>query len=401
MGPRRMRLIGLVAVVAAAAVAALLGSETTTAGRPVAERSSSSAPATTPPNTTPPSTTSSTTATAPAEPANDCAEVIDGLSTRQRLAQLLMVGVDPSSVDSATKVAGEEGVGGIFLGGNDTTLLTGDRLGGVRKAAKVPLSVSVDEEGGRVQRVDDLDGDVPSARVMAKSMTVAQVHKVARARGKALHDRGVTVDMAPVLDVTTQPDDDVIGDRSFGSDPATVSKYAGAFAQGLAESGVLPVVKHFPGHGHANGDSHQAAVTTPKLADLRRSDLVPYRKLLPTTPVAVMVGHMAVPGLTNGLPATLSPATYQLLRTEFAFDGLVMTDDLGGMQAVSARYPLPKAVLTALTAGADVALWSSGEQYVPEVLDTLEAATKDGTLTARRVTDALTHVLRAKGACKR
>ena len=394
MGPRRMRLIGLVAVVAATAVAALLGSETTTAGRPVAARSPSTAP-----TTTTPGPTSSTAAPVPAEPASDCAQVIGGLNTRQRLAQLLMVGVDPSSAGSATKVAGEEGVGGIFLGGNDTTLLTDDRLAGVRKAAKVPLAVSVDEEGGRVQRVDEIDGDVPSARVMAKTMTVAQVHKLAHDRGKALHDRGVTVDFAPVVDVTTQPDDDVIGDRSFGADPAVVSKYAGAFAQGLAESGVLPVVKHFPGHGHANGDSHQTAVTTPKLADLRKSDLVPYRNLLRTTRVAVMVGHMAVPGLTGGLPATLSPATYKLLRTEFSFDDVVMTDDLGGMQAVSGRYPLPKAVLTALTAGADIALWSSGEQYVGEVLDTLEAANKDGTLTDKRVTDALTRVLRAKGAC--
>jgi beta-N-acetylhexosaminidase len=391
-----MRLIGLVAVVAAAAVAALLGSETTTAGRPVAAQSPSTAP-----TTTPSSTPSSTTSQAPVEPASDCARVIDGLSPRQRLAQLLMVGVDPSSVDSATKVAGKEGIGGIFLGGNDTTLLTGDRLARVSKAAKLPLSVSVDEEGGRVQRVDDLDGDVPSARVMAESMTVAQVRKLARDRGKALHDRGVTVDFAPVVDVTTQPADGVIGDRSFGADPAVVSKYAGAFAQGLAESGVLPVVKHFPGHGHANGDSHQTAVTTPKLADLRKSDLVPYRTLLPTTRAAVMVGHMAVPGLTGGLPATLSPATYELLRTEFSFDGIAMTDDLGGMQAVSGRYPLPKAVLTALTAGADIALWSSGEQYVGEVLNTLETATKNGTLPPRRVTDSLTRVLRAKGACTR
>ena len=102
----------------------------------------------------------------------------------------------------------------------------------MRDAAQVPLAVSVDEEGGRVQRVDDLDGDVPSARQMTKSMSVAQVHKLARDRGKALHDRGVTVDFAPVVDVTGQPDDDVIGDRSFSADAATVGRYAGAFARG-------------------------------------------------------------------------------------------------------------------------------------------------------------------------
>jgi beta-N-acetylhexosaminidase len=112
-----------------------------------------------------------------------------------------------------------------------------------------------------------------------------------------------------------------------------------------------------------------------------------------------MVGHMSVPGLTKGLPASLSPATYRLLRDEYDFRGLVMTDDLGGMQAVSGRYPLPKAVVTALAAGADMALWSSGERYLDDVLDALQNALADGTLTQAGVTESLTRVLTAKGAC--
>lgn len=396
MGPRRMRLAGLLLAVVIGAVVALIGSRTfTQTGSPVAER----------PQPAPSTESSTPTSEAPAkaepapEPTGSCAEVIAGLEPRERLAQLLMVGVDPSSPDSAKKVAGE-GTGGIFLGGNDTTLLVDDRLAGVRKAAKVPLAVGVDDEGGRVQRVDELDGDLPSARVMAKTMSVAEVRTAARDRGAALRARGVTVNIAPVLDVTTQRDDDVIGDRSFGSDPAVVSRYAAAFAQGLGAAGVLPVVKHFPGHGRASGDSHQAAVSTPALAELRKVDLVPYRQLLRSTRVAVMVGHMTVPGLTGAVPASLSPATYRLLRGEFAFDGVAITDDLGGMQAVSGKYPLPQAVLTSLTAGADIALWSSGEQYLGEVLDTLEDALAAGKLTPARVTEALTRVLRAKGACE-
>jgi beta-N-acetylhexosaminidase len=234
---------------------------------------------------------------------------------------------------------------------------------------------------------------------MAKSMTVDEVRAVARKRGAAMRARGVTVDFAPVVDVTSQPDDDVIGDRSFGSDPAVVARYADAFARGLADSGVLPVVKHFPGHGRASGDSHQSAVTTPTLADLRKVDLVPYRQLLGADRTAVMVGHMAVPGLTGGLPASLSPATYRMLRGELSFDGLVLTDDLGGMQAVSGRYPLPQAVLASLAAGADIALWSSGEQQTGEVLDVLEGAVADKRLPTARVDEALGRVLRAKAVC--
>ncbi|MGH3762696.1 glycoside hydrolase family 3 N-terminal domain-containing protein [Actinophytocola sp.] len=402
MAVRQTRLIGLLVAVTAGVVGVLVWSPTDTpAGDPVAERQP--ATSTTPTTRTTPATTDAPTSAPepPPTPEASCARLIGKLSQRERVAQLLMVGVDPSSPDSAVQVAGDEGVGGIFIGGTDPTLLVDDRLDAVRKAAKVPIAISVDEEGGRVQRVEDLDGDVPSAREMAKSMTVAEVHKLARDRGAALHARGVTVDFAPVVDVTTQRDDDVIGDRAFGSDPAVVTRYAGAFARGLRESGVLPVIKHFPGHGRASGDSHTGAARTPALADLRRVDLLPYHRLLGSQRVAVMVGHMAVPGLTGNVPATLSPATYRLLRGEFSFDDIAITDDLGGMQAVSSRYPLPKAVLAALTAGADVAFWSSGEQHLDEVLDTLERAVADRTLPATRVTDSLTRVLRAKGACRR
>jgi beta-N-acetylhexosaminidase len=336
---------------------------------------------------------------APDKPPEDpCAAVIQGLPPRQRLAQLLMVGVDPSSAASATRVA-KAGVGGIFLGGSDTTLLEGGRSAAIRDAAIVPVDIAVDEEGGRVQRVDALDGDMPSARTMATTMTVDQVRGLARARADALRSRGVTVDFAPVLDVTTQGDGEVIGDRSFGSDPEVVSRYAGAFADGLAEGGVLPVVKHFPGHGRASGDSHLSLVNTPPLDELRAVDFVPYRTLLGSVRTAVMVGHLSVPDVTDGLPATLSPAAYRLLRDELTFDDVVFTDDLGGMRAVAGRYPLPQAVLTALSAGADVALWSSGEQHLDTVLDTLEGALASGQLPPQRVTESLTRVLRAKNAC--
>lgn len=402
---RRPRLAAFLTAVLLGAVLASLGlgwqrADPLVAGHPAARSSADG------PSASGPASTSTTATTTPAPsaarpagpPGRSCAEVAAGLTPRLRLAQLLMVGVDPSRVEPAVELAGSVGIGGIFLGGNDTALLVDNRLAAVRAAAALPLAVSVDDEGGRVQRIDRLDGPVPSAREMAASMTVEDVHALARDRGAALRARGVTIDFAPVADVTEQVADDVIGDRSFGADPAVVTRYANAFAMGLSESGVLPVVKHFPGHGHASGDSHQGAVTTPGLADLRKVDLVPYRQLLGSRPTAVMVGHLDVPGLTGGRPATLSPATYRLLRDEFAFDGVAITDDLGGMRAVSARYPLPQAVLTALVAGADIAFWSSGER-VEEVLGVLERALAEGRLPAERVNVALGRVLRAKAAC--
>ena len=164
----------------------------------------------------------------------------------------------------------------------------------------------------------------------------------------------------------------MIGDRSFGSDPAVVTDYAGAYARGLRDAGVLPVLKHFPGHGHGSGDSHTGGVVTPPLADLQNTDLVPYRTLAGQAPVGVMVGHMQVPGLTGKDPASLSPAAYGLLRSGGyggpPFNGPVFTDDLSSMRAITDRCGVAEAALRALQAGADTALWVTTDE-VPAVLD--------------------------------
>jgi beta-N-acetylhexosaminidase len=328
----------------------------------------------------------------------DCASLVNGLDVRGQVAQLVVVGVSGDNPAVTVSLVRDNQVGGIFVGGNATALLKDRSLDAVQAAARLPVAVSVDEEGGRVQRIDDLDGDIPSAREMAAEKSPAQVRALATERGRRLRARGVTVDFAPDTDVTDAPDGDVIGDRSFSPDPARVKTYATAFAAGLRDAGVQPVLKHFPGHGHGSGDSHLGTVVTPPLDRLRAVDLVPYRGIADYGPVAVMVGHLDVPGLTGGVPATLSPAAYGLLRGEFGFAGPVLTDDLGAMKAITAQYALPDAVLKALQAGADQALWSSGGR-VGEVLDRLVRAVQAGELPKARVQESVTRVLRGKGLC--
>ncbi|EHY89843.1 glycoside hydrolase family 3 N-terminal domain-containing protein [Saccharomonospora azurea] len=334
------------------------------------------------------------------EPGGECASVIDGLSPRERAAQLLVVGVDETDPASAVALVRDNKVGGIFIGGNATTLFTGDALEQVQQAAgDIPVSVAVDDEGGRVQRIDELVGPMPSARQMAATMSPDEVRELAAERGRQMRDYGITVDYAPVVDLTDGPANGVIGDRSFSADPQKATEYAAAFAHGLADSDVRPVIKHFPGHGRANGDSHQGLVTTPPLDDLRQSDLVPYEDLgVYPDGTEVMVGHLNVPGLTDGTPASLSPEAYRLLREDFGYDGPVLTDDLGAMRAISDSYTLDEAVLLALQAGADQPLWSAGGDVGP-VLDRLESAMANGDLPQDRVTESLTRVLNAKGAC--
>jgi len=330
-----------------------------------------------------------------------CGPIVARLAPRDRLAQRLVVGTDAAHPDAVVATVRATQVGGVFLGGNATALLQNSALKRVQAAARLPVAVSVDDEGGRVQRIDALDGDLPSARSMAK-MPVEKVRDLAQKRGKALAGRGVTVDFAPVVDVGDQPANTVIGDRAFSADPAVATRYAGAFADGLRAAGVLPVLKHFPGHGRASGDSHKGRVTTPPLDQLRATDLRPYADLLAAGPAAVMVGHLDVPGLTDGLPTSLTRAAYTLLREDYRFDGLVVTDDLGAMKAVTGTFTLPDAVLRALSAGADAALWSSGAQSAAEIgtlLGSLEKALADGRLDPAANDRAVARVLTAKGVC--
>jgi beta-N-acetylhexosaminidase len=325
---------------------------------------------------------------------------VAAMSTRDKLAQLLMVGVRGAA--DARAVVADHHVGGIFIGSwTDKSILTDGSIGEINNlAGALPLAVGVDEEGGRVSRLSSLIGSQPSSRVLAQSNTPEQVYQIALDRGRAMRGLGITVDFAPVVDVTADAADTVIGDRSFGSDAAVVTDYAGAYARGLRDAGLLPVLKHFPGHGNSSGDSHTGAVTTPPLDALQASDLVPYRTLTGQAPVAVMVGHMTVPGLTGADPASLSPAAYQLLRSGGyggpGFNGPVFTDDLSGMQAISDRVGVPGAVLAALQAGADNALWLSTSE-VPAVLDRLEQAVAGGELSMTAVDASVLRMAHAKG----
>jgi beta-N-acetylhexosaminidase len=391
------RLLSIRGIAALSGCALLLAGCSASASRPGA---SSSSPVSTSSSASPMAGPVPAPAT-PAQPAcGDGPALLSALSTRDKLAQVLMVGVKSSA--DARAVVDSYHVGGIFIGSwTDLSMLTDGSLPDIANAGPLPLAVSVDEEGGRVERLSKLIGAAPSARVLAATQTPDQVYQLALDRGRQMRGLGITVDFAPVVDVTDAPDDTVIGDRSFSNDPAVVTAYAGAYARGLREAGLLPVLKHFPGHGHGSGDSHTAgAVTTPPLADLQTNDLIPYRTLTTEAPVAVMVGHLEVPGLTGTEPASLSAAAVGLLRSGGyggpGFDGPVFSDDLSSMAAISDRFGVTEAVLKTLQAGTDIALWITTKE-VPAVLDRLEQAVNAGELASQQVDASLVRVAAMKG----
>lgn len=341
-----------------------------------------------------PSSTPAPVSTSPEPVVDPTLACVAVLPEDVRIGQTMLV-----TTTDVTRVQGwlDDGlIAGILSNGRLTPALAA-ALDAATTGNQYGALLAADEEGGEVQRYTGVIGPIPSARRQANTMTPDEVRSMYAEHGASLADWGVDLVFAPVVDVGYGPG---IGSRSYSDDPQVVTEYGQAAAQGYAEAGLLPVLKHFPGHGHGSGDSHVGGVTTPPLADLQANDLVPYRTLTTAAPVAVMVGHLQVPGLTGDQPASLTPSVYGLLRSgEYGgppFGGPVFTDDLSSMRAISDRFGVAEAALRALQAGADVALWvTTGE--VPAVLDRLESAVNSGELNMGQVDGSVLRVAGFKG----
>lgn len=328
-------------------------------------------------------TTAQATYVAPAptlgpEPAQAHPPVSD---VRAAVASLMHVGV--RDFDDAL-FALNQGVGGIFITSttNQELLTTPGRdIQALKNIVGRDFRVSIDFEGGRVLRHSNILGQFPSARVMADTLSPELVRGMGFDMGNALKAKGIDVNFAPVVDVDTLGLD-VVGDRAFSDNPERVAEYATNYARGLRDAGVLPVFKHFPGHGRASGDSHHQNVVTPPLAEMMSFDLAPYAEALMVEPSAVLMGHMVVPGLGAAMPSSLNPAAYKLLRSgEYPggkpFDGIIFTDDLSGMKAITDRMPAAEAIAQSLVAGADQALWINTAHLIPAI-DTAVAKVESG-----------------------
>ena len=319
-------------------------------------------------------------------PTPDC---LAAVPTRVLLGQLLFPLAAPGELTLLDPLVAAGEVSGVVLLGAPSI----EQLGGIPRhdANGVPLIVASDEEGGRVQRLGHLFGALPSAARLADGAT-DDTAATFEDYGRMLAGAGVTMAIAPVIDVGGGPG---IGDRSFSSDPDVVIAHGAAVIDGYRAGGVVPVVKHFPGHGSASADSHLAFAVTPDIDRIRAVDLQPYRELL-RDDVPVLVGHLLVPGLTEDLPTSLSPAAIDgLLRSELGFEGVVITDALG-MNAISDRWDNAQAALLALLAGADLLVVDDPTRVVP-VLDALEAAVASGELPLGRVRTSVERVVALKG----
>lgn len=327
-------------------------------------------------------------AVAPRPPACTPAPLAD------RAAAVLVVGLrgirhadDPLAQEVASL-----GVGGIFLsdGNVSSARQVTSLIADLQAAAPRPLVIATDEESGRVADLRTVVGGGPSARRMAERHTPEEVRAVAAEMGADLAELGFTLDLAPVVDLDDGPWDGVIGDRSFSAEPDVAADYGLAFAAGLADAGVIPTVKHFPGHGRSADDTHvQSDQVDASLGELRATDLVPFQQAVDAGVPVVMLNHLRYDALDPDLPASLSPRAYALLR-DMGFEGVAMTDSVG-MGAINQTWDFPEAAVLAVGAGADAVLATYGEHAL-RMRDALVAAVQSGALPEDRLSEAAARV---------
>jgi beta-N-acetylhexosaminidase len=326
------------------------------------------------------------------------------------IAEMLVLGFHGSSASApgAQSLARhvEAGrVGGVcFLGHNTRSRAGIEGLTRLFQSAgrKSKPFISVDQEGGAVQRLGKRSGykPFPAAQAVAARKSTAEAQAIYAAMARQLKSAGFNLNLAPVVDLGFEPRNPVVTrwGRAFGSDGTTAARYAGAFIKGHRQAGVLTSLKHFPGHGSTLVDSHARPVNlTPTW---RKDELTPFINLAKQDLIdIIMSGHLSHAGLTGGLPATLSPPAIAYIRRTIGFNGAVMTDDLD-MKAIRSSYSLMDAVVRAIAAGHDLILLSNSlkpDLNLPQqVTRVVKDAVASGRISARQIEAAAQRVARLK-----
>ncbi|WP_059041006.1 beta-N-acetylhexosaminidase [Paenibacillus rubinfantis] len=339
----------------------------------------------------------------PETPPDPAAELLAQLSTDEKIGQLVLVGMEGTKPDDVTRMLIEEyHVGGfIFYKDNIQDAKQAlDLINGLKTANQnepVPLFLSVDEEGGRVSRMPGELAKLPTARKIGNTDSEELAGQIGGIIGRELSGFGLNLDFAPVLDVNSNPDNPVIGDRAFGTKPEIVSRMGIAAMKGIREQGVIPVVKHFPGHGDTSVDSHLGLpVVEHDLTRLRKLELVPFKQAIQEGADVVMIAHLLMPKLDPEHPASFSKAVIDdLLRQELGYEGTVISDDMT-MGAIVEHYDIGDAAVQFVQAGGNIVLVGHDEEKEKQVIQALRDAVSSGTLSAETLDERVYNVLKLK-----
>jgi B-glycosidase len=320
------------------------------------------------------------------------------LSMDERIGQLYIVALytnkDQNHISGVRKLVEQERIGGIILMQDDAEQEIA-LVNEFQKKSRVPMLFGMDAEWGLYQRIKTAH-KFPWAMTLGAIQDNNLVYEMASKIAEDAKKMGIYWNFAPVVDVNTNPKNPIIGNRSFGSDVQNVIAKALAYAQGLQDNGVLAAIKHFPGHGDTDVDSHlDLPVVKHSLDRLNKIELSPFKALMDKKIGGVMIAHLYVPQLEKGknIPASISyDIVTNLLKNKFRYEGLVITDALN-MNAVAKKYPAGELDLRAFKAGNDFLLFS---QDVPTGKKLIKEALQKGEISEKRLEESVKKILKTK-----
>jgi beta-N-acetylhexosaminidase len=335
------------------------------------------------------------------------AYLLENMTLEQKVAQLFIVNLFGSQLNEPGRDFLEQWQpGGVVLIGenNDTPEVTARLVNSYQQtivdSEGLPLLVAVDQEPGPISHLEEGFTQFSTPTLITATGDPQMAYAVGEAIGDELRAVGVNLNLSPVADLETNPQNPIIGRRSFGDDPAMVSPMIGAFVEGTQGAGVLATAKHFPGHGESSSDSHTGLpVIDLNVERLESVELAPFRAAIEADVAAIMVAHIWYPALEPqpNLPASLSGNIITgLLRSEMGYQGLIITDALD-MDAIDTAYSYPDAVVGAIQAGVDMVISAhigldSQAQAIQVVVDAVRA----GTISETRINESVERILSAK-----
>ena len=328
-------------------------------------------------------------------------EKISGMTLSEKIGQMIMIDYRDTTEMTVEleKILTTYAPGGfiLFRSNVDSFDQTKKLLSEIKSTGDIPLTISTDQEGGRVQRLKSNVGfdEIPPMLEVGKKMNEEEVFALGKKMGMELKGIGVDMDMAPVLDIFSNPENKVISDRSFGTDSEIVKRLSMALAHGLKEEQIMAVGKHFPGHGDTFKDSHvDLPIVQKDLEELKRLELVPFIEAVHQKLPGIMIGHLAVPKITgDNSPASLSGVMInELLKKDMGYEGLIIPDSLK-MKALSNYFTSEEIYLRCVNAGNDILLMP---QDISIAFKTIYDAVNDGKITEERIDESVMKILSTK-----
>ncbi|KRG14874.1 beta-N-acetylhexosaminidase [Lederbergia galactosidilytica] len=328
---------------------------------------------------------------------------LKAMNIREKIGQMIFAGTDGVELDAGTKeLITHHQVGGfIFFAANllDTkqmiTLLNDIKRENVQNP--FPLFLGVDQEGGRISRFPDNMMTLPTNEEIGMLNDVAFSYEVGQVLGDQVKAFGFNLDFAPVLDVNSNPNNPVINDRSFGSDPQLVSRLGIETMKGIQSQQIISVIKHFPGHGDTEVDSHlDLPIIEKSVKEMEQIELLPFYKAIHDGADMVMVAHILLPEIDPTYPSSMSKKVItNLLRDRLDFTGVVVTDDMT-MKAITNHYEMGEAAVQSVKAGSDVILIAHEYDNVKNVIEALVQAVETGELSEERIDESVRRILQLK-----